>query len=190
MKKSKPLIEQILAGQVDRFKEIIQDYQRLVYHIVFRMIPNPADREDMCQEIFLLVYQNLRTFKFEAKLSTWIARIACNHCLNYLTKKKIPLWDDLSLEAEFIEQQATSEPSPEAWLTQHDHAARLQLEIDQLPPQWRTILTLYHLDEMKYHEISTIMGLPEGTVKSYLFRARKLLKQRLVAKYEGEEFWL
>jgi RNA polymerase sigma-70 factor (ECF subfamily) len=63
----------------------------------------------------------------------------------------------------------------------------LQVEIDKLPIQYRTILTLYHLDEMKYQEISQILELPEGTVKNYLFRARNLLKQRLMAKYKPED---
>lgn len=187
MEPDKTLIETILAGRTERFAEIIRQYQRLVSHIVYRMIPASADREDICQEIFLLVFQHLNAFQFESKLSTWIGRIAYNHCLNYLARKKIPLWADLLPGDEFIETPATANPSPEEWLTQQDRSERLQQEIEQLPPQWRTILTLYHVDEMKYHEISRIMGMPEGTVKSYLFRARRLLKQRLTAKYKFEE---
>jgi len=68
-----------------------------------------------------------------------------------------------------------------------DLSARVQREIDHLPIQFRTILTLYHLEQMKYQEIAEVMQLPEGTVKSYLFRARKLLKQRLLNKYRREE---
>ncbi|MDZ7263998.1 MAG: sigma-70 family RNA polymerase sigma factor [candidate division KSB1 bacterium] len=187
MRTDKDLIENILAGQTDCFAEIIQKYQRLVSHIVFRMIPGSADREDICQEIFLLVYQHLSTFKFESKLSTWIGRIAYNHCLNFLAKKKIPLWEDLLAEDQFIETPSATDHSPEERLSRQDQSERLQHEIEQLPPPWRTILTLYHGDELKYHEISRIMGMPEGTVKSYLFRARKLLKERLTAKYRLEE---
>ena len=68
-----------------------------------------------------------------------------------------------------------------------DLSSRLLIEIERMPIQFRTILTLYHLEEMKYHEIAEILQLPEGTVKNYLFRARKKLKERLLVKYRVEE---
>ena len=187
MKNQKVLVEKILSGNTEEFKTIVQKYQRLVCHIVFRMIHKQEEREDICQEVFIQVYQNLGNFKFESKLSTWIARIAYNRCINYLEKKKIPLFDDLSPAKESIETQSGDSFAPDTFTEHQDRSSRLQVEIDKLPVQFRTILTLYHLDEMKYHEIGEILELPEGTVKSYLFRARKLLKQRLTAKYKPEE---
>jgi len=126
-------------------------------------------------------------FKFESKLSTWIARIAYNRCINYLEKKKTPLVDDLSPAEEFIETQPDDSFMPDTFTEHQDRSFRLQMEIKKLPVQFRTILTLFHLDELKYNEIAEIMGLPEGTVKSYLFRARKLLKEKLMSKYKPEE---
>ena len=187
MKNPKLLVEKILAGNLEQFKTLVEDYQRLVSHIVFRMIPKQADQEDICQDVFIQTYQNLASFKFESKLSTWIARIAYNRCINYLEKKKMPLFDDLSPEEESIETQSEASIAPDTFAEHQDRSSRLQAEIDTLPIQYRTILTLYHLDEMKYQEISQILELPEGTVKNYLFRARKLLKQRLMAKYQPEE---
>jgi len=151
------------------------------------MISKEANREDICQDVFIQVFQNLGNFKFESKLSTWIARIAYNRCINYLEKKKTPLFDDLSPAEESIETQSGNSFAPDTFTEHQDRSSRLQVEIDKLPVQFRTILTLFHLDEMKYHEIAEILELPEGTVKSYLFRARKLLKQRLTAKYKPEE---
>lgn len=187
MKNSKVLVEKILSGSSEEFKIIIEAYQRLVSHIVFRMIPKQAEREDICQDVFIQVYQNLGNFKFESKLSTWIARIAYNRCINYLEKKKIPLFHDLSPGEESIEIQSDDSFAPDTFTEHQDRSSRLEMEIEKLPIQFRTILTLFHLDEMKYNEISEIIGLPEGTVKSYLFRARKLLKQRLMSKYKPEE---
>lgn len=187
MKNHKLLVEKILSGNIEEFKTLVEEFQRLVSHIVFRMIPKHADQEDICQDVFLQVYQNLGSFKFESKLSTWIARIAYNRCINYLEKKKTPLFDDLTPEEESIETQSEDSMTPETFTEHQDLSSRLQVEIDKLPIQYRTILTLYHLDEMKYQEICEIMELPEGTVKNYLFRARKLLKQRLMAKYQPEE---
>jgi len=187
MKNPKLLVEKILAGNLEEFEKLIKEYQRLVSHIVFRMIPKQADQEDICQDVFIQIYQNLGHFKFESKLSTWIARIAYNRCINYLEKKKTPLFDDLSPEKESIETQSEDSMTPDTFTEHRDRASRLQLEIDRLPIQYRTILTLYHLDEMKYNEITEITGLPEGTVKNYLFRARKQLKERLLKKYGVEE---
>ena len=187
MKDSQALVEKILSGNTEEFETLIEQYQRLVSHVVFRMIRKEADREDICQDVFIQVFQNLGNFKFESKLSTWIARIAYNRCINYLEKKKTPLFDDLSPAEESIETQSGNSFAPDTFTEHQDRSSRLQVEIDKLPVQHRTILTLFHLDEMKYHEIAEILELPEGTVKSYLFRARKLLKQRLTAKYKPEE---
>jgi RNA polymerase sigma factor (sigma-70 family) len=187
MKNHKLLVEKILSGKTEEFRILIEEYQRLVSHVVFRMIPKQADREDICQDVFMLVFQNLGNFKFESKLSTWIARIAYNRCVNYLEKKKTPLFDDFAPEEENFETRSEDSITPDTFTEHRDRSSRLQVEIEKLPVQFRTILTLYHLDEMKYHEIGKILELPEGTVKSYLFRARKLLKQRLTAKYKAEE---
>ncbi|HEX9973677.1 MAG TPA: sigma-70 family RNA polymerase sigma factor [bacterium] len=187
MKNPKLLVEKILSGNIEEFKTLVEEHQRLVSHIVFRMIPKHADQEDICQDVFIQIYQNLGSFKFESKLSTWIARIAYNRCINYLEKKKTPLFDDLSPEEETIETQSEDSIAPDTFTEHQDRSSRLQVEIDKLPIQYRSILTLYHLDEMKYNEIAEITGLPEGTVKSYLFRARKQLKERLLKKYVVEE---
>ena len=183
------IIAKILAGDINAFQHIITEYQRLVSHIVFRMIKKAADREDISQEIFIKVYQNLSSFKFESKLSTWIARIAYNQCLNYQDKKKVSLYDDLTPDEESFDKSSGENESPEESTEQLDISNRVQVEIEKMPIQFRTILTLYHLDEMSYKEIAEIMEMPEGTVKSYLFRARKLLKRRLTANYTEEELW-
>lgn len=148
------------------------------------------------------IYQNLGKFEFKSKLSTWIAKIAYNSCINYLKKKKVPLYDDLA-EAEtpaagessgeraagYIDSVAGDMPAQDEMMMIQELSQFLHEEINQLPVQYRTILTLYHLDELSYKEIEEITNLPEGTVKSYLFRARKLLKERLLEKYPAEELW-
>jgi len=183
------LIEKIQAGDKKAFQSLIEEYQRLVSHIVFRMVYNKADREDICQEIFIKVYQNLRGFRFESKISTWIAKIAYNSCINYLQKKKIPLFDDHSPGDETIENLSGDYTLPDSFTEERDIASRLKVEIEKMDIQSRTILTLYHLEEMNYTEISQIMGMPKGTVKSYLFRARKKLREKLMSKYQKEEIW-
>jgi len=189
MTNSRELIKKITSGDTQAFKSIIQDYQRLVCHVIFKMVTNEQDREDVCQDVFTKVYQNLSKFQFDSKLSTWIAKIAYNTGINYLKKKKVPLFDDVSGENGALEIYWSQGNSPDEFTQEQDLSLRLQHEITKLPLQFRTILTLYHLDEMSYAEIAKITGLPDGTVKSYLFRARKLLKEKLIAKYQQEELW-
>jgi len=184
---SRLLVKKTLAGNKKAFESIIEGHQRLVSHIVFRMIQNASDQEDVCQEVFLKVYQNLRGFQFEAKLSTWIARIAYNTCLNYLEKKQVALFDDLTPQENSLETVSDCSVRPDEIVEGREVFSLLQNEIEKMPIHYRTIVTLYHLDQMSYKEIGEMMELPEGTVKSYLFRARKLLKERLLTKYQRED---
>lgn len=203
MQAEKAQIEKILAGDMAAFREFVEEYQRLVCHVVFRMVLNESDREELCQEVFMKIYQNLGKFEFKSKLSTWIARVAYNACINYLKKKKVPLYDDLA-EAEqlpggeisgteraptFAENVAGDSQPQDEFMMSRELSHFLHQEINRLPVQYRTVLTLYHLDELSYREIGEIVSLPEGTVKSYLFRARKLLKERMLEKYPAEELW-
>ena len=184
---TKPLIEKSLAGDRNAFKALIEANQRLVMHVVYKMVSNRSDVEDICQDVFVKVYQNLTGFKHDSKLSTWIAKIAYNTTINYLEKKKVPLFDDLSPEEMTLDHLSGNGTAPDDLSEQGELSGILKDQIDHLPVQFRTILTLYHLDEMTYKEIGKIMDLPEGSVKSYLFRARKLLKDSLLSKYEVKE---
>jgi len=87
------LVERILDGDREAFLTFIDRYERLVKHIVFRMVDD-RDREELCQDVFMRAYRYLDGFRFEAKLSTWLARIARNTCLNHLEKKEMPLYTD------------------------------------------------------------------------------------------------
>lgn len=189
MTENRSEIDRILDGNKKAFESFIMRYQRLVSHIVFRMTNNKADREDICQEVFLTIHRNLAGFRFESKVSTWVAKVAYNRTLNFLEKKKVPLFDDLYEEGQTLDSVAGDTVRPDEYAETQDISVRLRNEIAQMPVPFRTIITLYHLDEMTYKEIADIMNMPEGTVKSYLFRARKLLKERLVARYGLEEPW-
>lgn len=185
----KELVEQILAGDRDSFRTLIKQYQRLVSHVVYRLIPAGPDQEDLSQEVFIRVYQHLDRFRFDSKLSTWIARIAYNTCLNFLEKKKLPLYDDLVAEDDReFEPVAPDEISrPDFGFEAVETGVILQKEIEQLPAVYKTVLTLYHLDQLSYIEIADIMNMPVGTIKSHLFRARRMLKDKLLSKYQREE---
>ena len=121
-------------------------------------------------------------FKFESKLSTWIARIAFVTALYHV--RKVSGRSTAMLDIGEFENQHQTQENPENILIKKDVSEYIQLQISKLPLPYRTILTLYHLNELSYHEIGDITGMPEGTVKSYLFRARKLLKDKLKYYYK------
>ncbi len=173
------LISRILQGNLNAFKLLVKQYEKLVRHMVGRIINQEEDREDICQEVFIKVYKNLSGFQQQSKLSTWIARIAYSTAINYLRKEspKRNLTDDIS---DFENHHHTLD-TPEALLDKKDLAAYVQQALNKLPVNYRTVLTLYHLNEFSYQEIEEITGMPEGTVKSYLYRARKLLKDKLAS---------
>lgn len=200
MDHERPLVERIVNGDLQAFQQFIEKYQRLVTHMVFRMILNESDREEICQDVFLRIYQNLAKFQFQSKLSTWISKITYNTCVNYLQKKKALLYDDLTMRENEsgsalldgnlsnLDSVKGELPLPDESTISQEISGMLYLELNKLPAQYRTIITLYHLDNLRYDEIAEITGMPMGTVKNYLFRARKLLKDKLLERYSEQEF--
>jgi len=188
-KEIKRLIESVLSGNRGAFVRLVEMHKRLVSHMVFRMIQNEADREDLCQEVFMRVYDNLGSFRFQSKLSTWIGSVAFNTCANYLEKKRVPLYQDLGPGERTIDDCVDNSLNPDEIVERGDISSIIRREIDGLPIKYRTVITLYHLEEMSYKEIGSIANLPEGTVKSYLFRARRLLKEKLLSKFKTEDLW-
>jgi RNA polymerase sigma factor (sigma-70 family) len=185
----KRLVRRSLSGDPKAFEQLVKNHERLVTHVVCRMIRAERDREDICQEVFIKVYQNLSNFKFRCRLSTWIATIAFNTCRNHLEKRRVPLYEDIRPEEDLAADIKCDRPSPEDHVQSNDIAEHVRRQIEKLPVHYRTVLTLYHLENMSYNEISEITKMPEGTVKNYLFRARRLLKERLTAHYRPEELW-
>lgn len=175
------LIEKVLAGDADAFGTVIKNTEGLVAQIVYKMIGNKEDRRDIAQDVYLKAYKNLSSFRSEAKLSTWIARIAYNACLNYLEKKKLLLVDNI----DFTEKLAGNNTA--FALDQKESSIIVGAAIEKLPPILKTLITLYHNEDLSYAEIQQITNLPEGTIKSYLFRARKALKENLLQHYKKEE---
>jgi RNA polymerase sigma factor (sigma-70 family) len=184
MMDDKVLVSQVLSGDRQAFRVLIKQHERLVGHMIARLIDQHEDREELCQDVFLKVHEKLGEFTFQSKLSTWIATIAYRHGINHLRKRKIDT-RELPDEEKYREQFISAENVEENFSDRQLDIMVFGL-IDQLPPQYKAILTLYHVQEMSYPEIVEITGLPEGTVKNYLFRARQLLKEK-VKKYLGKE---
>lgn len=187
MDNERSLVQRILGGDRASFRSIVEEYGGMVSHIVFRMVQDESEREDLAQEVFLRVYQSLDGFEFRSKMSTWIARIAYNTCLNFLGRKRPALLEDEVPDGGGVDAFPSGLPAPDAAAHRVEVAEILEREIQRLPVKHRTALTLYHLHGLSYEEIGEAMGLPDGTVKSYLFRARQELHDRLASLYSREE---
>ncbi|TXD71377.1 RNA polymerase sigma factor [Aequorivita antarctica] len=171
----KVIVAKILNGNTQDFAVIVKSTEKLVTQIVRKMTVNQDDQNDLVQDIYLKVYQNLSSFQYKSKLSTWIANIAYNTTINYLQKKKIPILD---IETT-LESKSTLSENIEMEIFKKESLEILNIELNKLPPLYNTLLTLYHLEELSNREISEITKLPEGTIKSYLYRARKILKDNI-----------
>jgi RNA polymerase sigma factor (sigma-70 family) len=184
----KHLVDRVLRGDTRAFGIIVKNTENLVAQIVFKFIPIAEDRKDLAQDIYMKAFHNLRGFKFQSKLSTWIAQIAYNSCLSWVERKKLVLPGILQ-EEELLYKTDTgvyNYSSIENKFSQKELSAILRKEIEELPAIYQTLITLFHHECMSYAELSQITGLPEGTVKSSLFRARRMLKENLLSKYQKE----
>jgi RNA polymerase sigma factor (sigma-70 family) len=172
------LVQQVLNGNSNAFRYLVANHQRLVMHIVGRIVKRQDEVEDICQDVFVKVFKELKRFRGESKLSTWIATIAYNTSISYVRKQKRrgeQLYDE---ELPLTRKETDESVSP--FVVEEEEAKRILMKmIEQLPEHYRTVLTLFHLEEFSYKEIEEITGMPEGTIKSYLSRARKLLKRKL-----------
>jgi RNA polymerase sigma-70 factor (ECF subfamily) len=184
MIEDRTLVANVLAGDIQAFRLLIKQHERLVGHMIGRLVKKNEECEELCQDVFLKVHEKLGEFSFQSKLSTWIATIAYRQAINHLRRKKMQ-YSDIPEEESFT-KQFIEEENPESVLEEQDLDLFVQKLMDELPPQYKIVLTLYHVEGMSYPEICQVTNMPEGTVKNYLFRARNLLKEK-VKKYLGKE---
>ncbi|HLO58156.1 MAG TPA: RNA polymerase sigma factor [Bacteroidales bacterium] len=170
------LIQRIKDGDISAVSQMVNNHRNLIWHIIISMTGRNSDNEDLFQEVFLRVFKGIRKFREEAKLSTWIGSIAHHVCVDYLRKKKLnSIYTDI--ENDF---KAVQNIKSEFATNEHEDLNKLLLSaIEKLPPAFRTVITLFHLDDHSYRDISIITGMPEGTVKSYISRGRDSLRQIL-----------
>jgi RNA polymerase sigma-70 factor (ECF subfamily) len=166
------LVAAALGGDAEAFAALVERHDRAVYHLAFRTLRDAEEARDVAQEAFFKAYRSLRTFRPGARFSTWIFAIAYHACCDRLNRRK-------RFSAEELPERADAAPSPEHQVIALDEAQRLRDAIDALPEKYRTVITLYHLQGRQYEEIARVLGLPMGTVKTHLFRAKEQLRRML-----------
>jgi RNA polymerase sigma-70 factor (ECF subfamily) len=173
------LVGAVLGDAPGAFEQLVRDYQGLCWHIIQRMVRHPEDTRELCQEAFLRVHRNLHQYRFDAPLKSWIGQVAYSVAKRHLERRRIPLAEAVDADGASLLDNIGDGFDLEAATAEDESARNLHAAIEGLPPLQRTLLTLYHLDEVPIAEIARITGLAEGTIKSHLFRSRKRLREVL-----------
>ena len=179
-------IRRCKRGEEAAFQEILERYRGPIYNLCYRMSRNPEDARDLAQEVFIKVFSLLDRFDEEYAFSSWLFRIATNHCIDHLRRNRLRF---LSLDGmsgpdgeEYEVQIPADTPGPDIVLQRKEALERLAEVIADLPPHYQAITLLRHDQQLSYEEIAEVLQLPLGTVKARIHRARNLIQQMLKAR--------
>ena len=177
------LVKASQHGDQDAFALLMQRHQRRVFTMVLRMLQDYDEASEITQEAFLAAWRGLPSFRGEAHFPTWLYRIAYHCCVRQLERRKQERALQAAMQAEQILEGVNKEKQAEDIVERHDWQAIVREQLEKLPDKYRMVLILRHLQEMTYEEIADILTIPVGTIKTHLFRARHLLKDRLLAQH-------
>ncbi|MFN8399399.1 MAG: sigma-70 family RNA polymerase sigma factor [Anaerolineales bacterium] len=168
------LILRARRGDPEAYGDLVTRHQTGVFNVCYRILHNRADAEDLAQETFIRALDRLHTFDLEREFSPWIRRVAANLCLNHIEAQK----PSAPLDEERDEDK-TQGPGEQVEVKERSEQIRSALA--SLPPHYRLVVELRHYQELSYDEIASELNIPLSDVKSHLFRARKLLAEKLHA---------
>ncbi len=177
------LVLRIRQGELEDYGELVRRYQSSVFNVCYRLLGERRDAEDMTQDTFIRAYQRLHTFDASRPFGPWIRRVAANLTLNHLKRKTTP---QVPLDEERDRQYQSPSANPETTYVRREQAAIIREAILSLPPHYRAVIELRHFQDMDYQQMAETLNLPLNTVKSHLFRARKLLAQALSREQGGK----
>ncbi|MCK5147148.1 sigma-70 family RNA polymerase sigma factor [bacterium] len=177
-------IVQALEGDQKAYERLLLRYKGGIYNLIYQMIKNHEETEDLVQETFIKAFNSLQSYNNSYAFSTWLYKIAYNHCIDAIRKKKLktlPLDRPIRLkEGEVHHQIKDDSLSPESRYLFNERQDMIKKTISELPERYRRAIILRHQEDKSYEEISKILDIPLGTVKARIFRAREMLKKRIL----------
>ena len=182
------LIARLRERDEQAFEEIVHTYGDKVFSLIYRMLGNRQEAEDVAQDVFITVFKTIESFRGEAKFSTWLLRIAANHSKNrikHLARRPTEGVDPEDVSQVRLSSDRPAPPvqaqidAPDKLMEAAEMEAHVQRAIEALDEDQRLLVVLRDVEEMSYQEIGEITGLPEGTIKSRLHRARTAIKEEL-----------
>lgn len=185
------LIHQLKNGQESAFRSLVELYQDRVFNTVISITQNSVEAEDICQEVFIEVYQSVAKFRGDAKVSTWIYRIASNKSLEFLRRnkaqKRFAFVKSLFGKDDELQHQSVDFEHPGVQMENKERASALFEAIDKLADNQRIAYTLHNIEGLSYQEICDVMDLSKSSVESLLFRAKQNLR-KLLEKFYTEDY--
>jgi len=180
------LIKKAIEGDEAAYRNLLENYRGALYNLLFKMVRNKEETEDLVQEAFMKAFKALPSFNEEYAFSTWLYKIAINNCIDHMRKKKLKTYSinkpvqskDGELDREFPDTSM----SPDKSILSEERSNIIESAIDELPENYKTAIIMRHSEEKSYEEISQILNIPLGTVKARIFRAREMLKKKLKDK--------
>ncbi len=176
------VVKEVLEGDREAFALLVERYQKGLVNYIYHMVHHYEEALELCQEVFLKAYGSLDRYDGQFKFSTWLYKIASNHTIDHLRRQKMTT---LSIQERQDDPDHPELPLESATLNPHDAyrnqviLAEVTKALEELPPSYREIILLRHFNFRSYEEMAKITGLPIGTVKNRIFRARRLLMERL-----------
>jgi RNA polymerase sigma-70 factor (ECF subfamily) len=177
------IISRVRGGETRIFEELVARYQDSVYSMALRFVGGRGDADDVAQEVFLRAYRGLAGFKGNAKFSTWLYRITFNLCADWLRRNKRA--DRRAATIEAAAKLADSRVNLEAGVVMAEERDTLRSALDRLDERYRSVVVLLYYQKMSYEQIAAVLELPVKTVETRLYRARKMLREKLVKGGEG-----
>jgi RNA polymerase sigma-70 factor (ECF subfamily) len=177
------LMLRVKQGDAEAFEELVEKYKRPVLNLVYRMIGDPTEAEDLAQNVFVQVFKSADRYRVSAKFSTWLFTIARNLCLNEIRRRKRHPADSLDAptlndeEPRQYQDQKTAAPGEN--LAESELISKIEEAVHDLPENQRTALLLFRDRELAYEDISEVIGCSLSATKSLIHRARETLKARL-----------
>ena len=185
------LVERCLKGDERAFEELLAKYRTPVYSICFRMVKNHSDAEDLAQDVFIRTFNVLDRYNPSYPFSSWLYRITSNLCIDFIRRRKdgvVSIDEPVpGSEGEMSRQIPADTVEPDRDMENREMMEVLSEAISQLPEHYRIIVILRHQEELSYEEISDNLGIPLGTVKARIHRARNMIKEIFMKKGLIEE---
>jgi len=181
------LIQKTLDGETGAFGQLVMQYQQQIYRLIYRIIGNTADAQDIAQEVFIKAYQNLETLKDPRCFQAWLMKIARNRCYSWIRKRQDNLF---SLDQEMVEYHPMQfPPAPDEVIIKEELYERVMSAISELPEKDKKVIELFYLEEKSYQEIQQQLGISKSVLGWRLSNARAKLRQKLQTAYYGIAFW-
>jgi RNA polymerase sigma-70 factor (ECF subfamily) len=178
------IVKKIIQGNQAMFSQLIERYKDKIFTLVYRYTDDYGEAQDVAQEIFIKIYKQMHTFRFQSKVSTWIYRVATNSCIDWDRKRKTKKDTTCLINEALVVDQGRG---PEQQFILNEQRDAVRDVINRLPENYKLLVIMYHFQNMRYKEISEVLEMPMKTIETGLYRARAMIKKQMEIHYGGGE---